>query len=96
MERRKPIHISEAIKELLNKNNLSRKLDEITIQQSWEKVVGKTMAKYTKRVYINNRIMYVEVTSSVARNELSMNRSTLLEKLNAETGRETIIDIIFR
>ena len=54
------------------------------------------MAKYTKRVYINNRIMYVEVTSSVARNELSMNRSTLLEKLNAETGRETIIDIIFR
>ena len=96
MERRKTVHISEIIQELLAKNNMKSRLDETTITQKWEEVVGKTMAKYTRKVYVNKGVLYVEVTSSVARNELVMNRSMLIEKLNQTTGSETIKDIIFR
>lgn len=96
MERRKTVHISEVIQELLKKNNMKSRLDETTITQKWEEVVGKTMAKYTQKVHVNKGILYVEVTSSVARNELVMNRSLLIERLNQTTGSETITDIIFR
>ena len=96
MERRKTVHISEVIQELLKKNNMKSRLDETTITQKWEEVVGKTMAKYTQKVYVNKGILYVEVTSSVARNELAMNRSILIEQLNEITGSETIKEIIFR
>ena len=96
MERRKTVHISEVIQELLKKNNMKSRLDETTITQKWEEVVGTTMAKYTQKVYVNKGILYVEVTSSVARNELVMNRSLLIERLNQTTGSETITDIIFR
>ena len=54
------------------------------------------MAKYTKKVYVSKGVLYVEVTSSVARNELVMNRSILIERLNEITGSETIKEIIFR
>ena len=96
MERRKTIHISEIIQEILNKSNLKGRLDETTISQKWEEVVGRPMAQYTKNVYVSKGILHVEVTSSVVRNELMMNRSTLIERLNAITGNETIKDIIFR
>ena len=96
MERRKTVHISEVIQELLKKNNMKSRLDETTITQKWEEVVGKTMAKYTRKVYVSKGVLYVEVTSSVARNELVMNRSLLIERLNQITGNETITDIIFR
>ena len=96
MERRKTVHISEVIQELLKKNNMKSRLDETTITQKWEEVIGKTMAKYTRKVYVSKGILYVEVTSSVARNELVMNRSLLIERLNQTTGSETITDIIFR
>ena len=96
MERRKTVHISEIIQELLKKNNMKSRLDETTITQKWEEVVGKTMAKYTKKVYVSKGVLYVEVTSSVARNELVMNRSILIERLNEITGSETIKEIIFR
>ena len=96
MERRKTVHISEIIQELLKKNNMKSRLDETTITQKWEEVVGKTMAKYTRKVYVNKGILYVEVISSVVRNELVMNRSILIERLNDVTGCETIKDIIFR
>ncbi|MBR4963172.1 MAG: DUF721 domain-containing protein [Bacteroidales bacterium] len=96
MERRKTVHISEVIQELLKKNNMKSRLDETTITQKWEEVIGKAMAKYTRKVYVSKGILYVEVTSSVARNELVMNRSLLIERLNQTTGSETITDIIFR
>ncbi|MBR5240944.1 MAG: DUF721 domain-containing protein [Muribaculaceae bacterium] len=96
MERRKTVHISEIIQELLAKNNMKSRLDETTITQKWEEVVGKTMAKYTRKVYVSKGVLHVEVISSVARNELMMNRSMLIEKLNQTTGSETIKDIIFR
>ena len=96
MERRKTVHISEIIQELLKKNNIKGKLDETTITQKWKEVVGNPMSRYTKKVYINKSILYVEITSSVARNELIMNRSILIERLNAITGNETIKDIIFK
>ena len=96
MERRKTVHISEIIQEFLKKNNMKGRLDETTITQKWEEVIGKPMAKYTKKVYVSKGVLYVEVTSSVARNELVMNRSLLIERLNQITGNETITDIIFR
>ena len=96
MERRKTIHISEIIQEILNKSNLKGRLDETTISQKWEEVVGSPMAQYTKNVYVSKGILYVNVTSSVVRNELMMSRTTLIEQLNAITGNKTITDIIFR
>ncbi|MBE6299295.1 MAG: DUF721 domain-containing protein [Bacteroidales bacterium] len=96
MERRKTIHISEIIQEILNKSNLKGRLDETTISQKWEEVVGRPMAQYTKNVYVSKGILYVNVTSSVVRNELMMSRTTLIEQLNAITGNKTITDIIFR
>ena len=96
MERRKTTHINEIIQEILNKSNLKGRLDETTITKKWEEIVGKTMARYTRNVYVSKGILHVEVTSSVVRNELMMNRSTLIERLNAITGNETIKDIIFR
>ena len=96
MERRKTIHISEIIQEILNKSNLKGRLDETTISQKWEEVVGRSMAQYTKNVYVSKGILYVNVTSSVVRNELMMSRTTLIEQLNAITGNKTITDIIFR
>ena len=96
MERRKTVHISEIIQEFLKKNNMKGRLDETTITQKWEEVIGKPMAKYTKKVYVSKGVLYVEVTSSVARNELVMSRSVLIERLNEITGSETIKEIIFR
>lgn len=96
MERRKTTHISEIIQEILNKSNLKGRLDETTISQKWEEVVGRPIAQYTKNVYVSKGILYVNVTSSVVRNELMMSRTTLIEQLNAITGNKTITDIIFR
>ena len=68
---------------------------EARLIAAWPEVLGP-LAKPTDELYIKNKVLFVRLSSSVIRNELSMMRSTLVRRLNEKTGEEVITDIIFR
>jgi len=76
--------------------NLSGKLNEIGIINSWEETVGKAIASRTSNLYIKDNVLYVHLNSSVVRNELLMLRQALMEKLNEKAGAEVIKEIVLR
>jgi predicted nucleic acid-binding Zn ribbon protein len=96
MRRSKTITLAEALKDYIKEMNLEGKLLEVNIINSWEEVVGKAIASRTSNVRIKDNILYVKLTSSVARNELLMLKEALREKLNQRAGRELIKEIILR
>jgi predicted nucleic acid-binding Zn ribbon protein len=96
MRRSKTISLAEAMKDYLKEMNLEGKLLEVSILNSWEEVVGKAISSRTSKVYIKDQILYVKLSSSVARNELLMLREALREKLNEKAGREVIKEIVLR
>jgi predicted nucleic acid-binding Zn ribbon protein len=89
-----PIH--EVIQELLRELNIDRKLKEIGIVSEWESLMGKTVAVRTSNIYIRNRILYVNVTSSVLRNELLMMRNDIIKKLNERAGEAVVEQMVVR
>jgi predicted nucleic acid-binding Zn ribbon protein len=96
MRRSKTLTLAEALKDYIKEMNLEGKLLEVNIINSWEDVVGKAIASRTSNVRIKDHILYVKLTSSVARNELLMLKEALREKLNQRAGRELIKDIVLR
>jgi predicted nucleic acid-binding Zn ribbon protein len=68
----------------------------VNLISSWEEIVGKAISSRTSRVYIKDHILYVNLNSSVARNELMMLKEALREKLNERAGKEVIKDIVLR
>ncbi|HDR88175.1 MAG TPA: DUF721 domain-containing protein [Bacteroidetes bacterium] len=88
--------LGEIIREILKDSVTGRKLREVQLIGAWEEVVGKTVAKRTKNLYIRNRKLYVELTSSVVRNELMMIRSSLVGALNKKAGEDLIEEIVLR
>lgn len=62
----------------------------------WNDVVGKTAAKYTKSVSLKGKKLFVELDSSVARNELSMLRNDIMLKINRKADRTLVEEIILR
>jgi predicted nucleic acid-binding Zn ribbon protein len=66
------------------------------LMDAWEEVVGSAVKRFTKKLYVKDKVLFVSMTSSVARQELQMRRAVLLEKLNNKIGLEVIKDIIFR
>ena len=88
--------ISSVLKSYVRENNLERKLNELDLIKSWEEVMGKTVARYTGNLYIQNSTLFVETTSPVVRNELLMMKEEIRVRLNEIVGEELIKTIIFR
>ncbi len=87
--------IRDALKDFVQENQLENKLAEIDLVNSWEKLLGKTVARYTRNIYIRNRVLFVETSSPLVRNELMMLREEIRKRLNEEAGREVIDKIHF-
>lgn len=85
--------LKEVIQEYLEALKMNSKLKEVGVVNSWERVVGKTIARATKDIYIRDRVLYVHVNSSVVRNELDMIKEPLKDRLN-EDAKADVIDAI--
>lgn len=96
MRRSKTISLSEAISDYIKEMNIGEKLNEASIINSWEEIVGRAISSRTSRIYIRDHVLYVYLRSSVVRNELLMLRQALKEKINGRIGAELIKDIVLR
>lgn len=96
MRRSKTITIAEAITDYIKEMNLGEKLNEASVINSWEEIVGKAISSRTSRVCIKDHVLYVYLKSSVVRNELFMLREALKERINGKMGEEVIREIVLR
>lgn len=96
MRRSKTISLAEALQDYINEMKLGDRLSEVGLINSWEEVVGRAISSRTKKIFIKDHILYVQLSSSVVRNELLMLRNALRDKLNEKAGREVIKDIVLK
>jgi len=88
--------IGEVIREYLKGTGFEKKLKEVDVVQSWEELLGKTIATYTNDIALKNKILYVKISSPVVKNELFMMREEIRRKLNEKAGEEMVSKIIFK
>jgi predicted nucleic acid-binding Zn ribbon protein len=86
--------LGQAIRQLLNSYQLTTKFDEATLINSWEKLVGKPIAKRTKKLYVRNKVLFVEFDSSSMKHDFVLHKSKVLELLKKEFGDQIVTEII--
>lgn len=88
--------IFEVIKEIIERNKLEPGLDNIHVKEAWKNVMGSGVNSYTQDVILKNTTLYVKLTSSVVREELSYGKTKIIAMLNENLGKEIIKELIFR
>lgn len=96
MKRNNAEQIGELIHRFLRQEGLEAPLHEQRLLDSWNQVLGPSVASYTKELYVRNQTLYVHLTSAPLRQELMMNRESLISGLNQKAGSMVITNIIFR
>ncbi|RZT93466.1 uncharacterized protein DUF721 [Ancylomarina subtilis] len=96
MRRSKTQKIEELVKIVLKEQGLDVKLKELELIKAWEVVIGKNVANATTNLYIKNRKLYVQLRSSIIRNELMLIKTGLIRALNNEVDAQIIDDIVVR
>jgi len=87
-------HVGDAIRDLLKTYQLTSKFDEATVVASWERLVGKPIAKRTKRVSVRNKVLFVELDSPSMKNDLNLHKSQILAVFEKEFGKDVIRELV--
>ncbi len=86
--------IGEVLRDFFEENReLRQKILQIRVQRAWNEVLGPSIAQYTRQVYVRDRVLFVSLTSSVLRNELSYCQDRLVKSLN-DYAKASVIDRI--
>ena len=88
--------LSEVLRNYIQEMRMERKLKEVDAMQSWEELLGRSIARYTTKLYISNKVLYVQISSSVVKNELMMMREEIRRKMNENAGGVIIEKIVFK
>ena len=97
MDRNQDNHsLKEALRHFINANRLQGGIDRIDARKAWESLMGNGVNHYTSSVELKGDTLYVSLTSSVLREELSHGKTKIIKLLNEEIGKDLIKKIVLR
>lgn len=90
------ISIGEALQDFVQKNKLQKGLDKVHVREVWNSQMGPAIEKYTTAIKLEKDTLYIQLSSSVLREELSYGKDRIIKMLNEELGRDLIKKLILR
>lgn len=90
------LSLGDALREFIQENKLGKGMDKIDAGEAWKKLMGNGVNKYTTSIELQNNVLFVSLSSSVLREELSYGRSKIIAMLNEELGKDLIKKLVLR
>jgi hypothetical protein len=90
------LHIGDALKAFLDKSRLKNGVRAVQIEEVWEKVMGKTIAKYTDKIEIINHKLFIHSSVGPLKNELQFQKAKIIERINELFGEKVITEVIIK
>lgn len=90
------ISIADALKEFVETNKLETGLNKVNVADAWANLMGNGVNNYTTAVNLERDTLYVQLSSSVLREELSYGKEKIIAMLNEELGKEIIKKLVLR
>ncbi len=66
------------------------------IEDVWEELMGKTIAKYTDSIQIINKTLFINTTVAPLKNELQYQKATIIQRVNEALGEKVITDVVIK
>ena len=88
--------LSEALNEFIKENKLQKGMDKVDAREAWVNLMGNGVNNYTTAVELKNETLYVSLSSSVLREELSLGKTKIISMINEELGRELVKKLVLR
>ena len=96
MSKRKNSHspIEDILKEFVDTNHLQEGLDKVNVREAWQNLMGNGVNNYTTAIELKRDTLYVRLSSSVLREELSYGKEKIVAMLNESLGKELVKKIV--
>ena len=88
--------IQDVLKAFVDTNNLQSGLDKVNVREAWTNLMGNGVNNYTTAIELKHQTLYVQLSSSVLREELSYGNEKIIKMLNEAIGKAIITKLVLR
>ena len=88
--------MDQALKEFLNKSKLKGEIQALQIEDLWQDIMGKTIARYTDRLQIIHGKLIITTNVAPLKNELIYQRETIIQRVNEAFGKKVIQGVVIK
>lgn len=90
------LKLSDVLKDFVETNKLQGGLDKVDVRNAWEQLMGNGVNNYTTDIMLKQDTLYVRLSSSVLREELSYGKDKITSMLNESLGKDLIKKLILQ
>jgi predicted nucleic acid-binding Zn ribbon protein len=88
--------IGDAIKLYLAQSRLKGSIQAFQIEEVWEKVMGKTIARYTENLKVINKTLFITTNVAPLKQELLYQKEKIKLRVNEALGEKVIEEIVIQ
>ena len=88
--------MQDAIQQFLKQSKLKSGLQAVRIEDIWEQIMGKTIAKYTDKIQIINHTLFITSTVAQLKHELLYQKEKIIDRVNEVLGEKVINDVVIK
>ncbi|NNF86006.1 MAG: DUF721 domain-containing protein [Winogradskyella sp.] len=88
--------IQDIINEFVESNKLQGGLDEVNVKEAWKRLMGNGVNNYTTAIELKKDTLFVKLSSSVLREELSYGNQKIIDMLNEAIGKPVVQKLVLR
>ncbi len=79
----------------LRSEGLETPYNQYRIKKAWPEVMGPAIAKLTGEMFFKGQTLHIQIKSPALKNDLSLQRKVLAQRLNQHINAQVINDIQF-
>ncbi len=86
--------ISEAMQQFLNSSRIKGGIQALQIEDVWEEIMGKTIARYTDKLQIIGDKLIITTSVAPLKNELIYQKEKIKQRVNEALQQKVINEVI--
>ena len=88
--------IQEAMQQFLKHSRLRTGIQAVQIEELWESLMGKTIAKYTDKIQVSGNTLFINTSVAPLKNELLYQKDAIIERVNEALKEKLIKNVVIK
>lgn len=88
--------LQDAMKNFLKTSKLKSGIQAVQIEEVWEKIMGKTISRYTDKIQIAGTTLFITTNVAPLKNELLYQKNTIIQRVNEALGEQVIKEVVIK
>ncbi len=88
--------LGQALNAFIDKSRMKKDVQVFRLNEAWESIMGKTIARYTDKIQVIDKTLFIHTTIAPLRQELMYQKPQIIERVNEHLGEGSITDVVIR